>query len=91
MRILIALPFLLAAAGCNVDNDGANDQVSVQYNEQRLRDGAADAARTAGAVADGVGNVAASAGRAVKKEVGDIDVDVDVNRNSTRSETGNAN
>ena len=89
MRILIALPFLLAAAGCNVDNDGANDQVSVQYNEQRLRDGAADAARTAEAVAEGVGNVAVSAGRAVKNEVGDIDVDVDVNRN--RSETGNAN
>ena len=89
MRILIALPFLLAAAGCNVDNDGANDQVSVQYNEQRLRDGAADAARTAGAVAAGVGNVAASAGRAVKNEVGDIDVDLDVSRN--RSDTGNAN
>lgn len=89
MRILIALPFLLAAAGCNVENDGANDQVSVQYNEQRLRDGAADAARTAGAVAEGVGNVAATAGRAVKNEVGDIDVAVDVSRN--RSDTGNAN
>ena len=89
MRILFALPFLLAAAGCNVDNDGANDQISVQYNEQRLRDGAAEAARTAESVAEGVGNVAVSAGRAVKNEVGDIDVDVDVSRN--RSETGNAN
>ena len=88
MRILIAIPLLLAA-GCNVENDGANDQVSVQYNEQKLREGASDAVRTAGAVADGVGNVAQSAGRAVRNEVGDIDVDVDVDRNRNDS-AGNA-
>ncbi|HEX8513293.1 MAG TPA: hypothetical protein VF688_09315 [Allosphingosinicella sp.] len=82
MRLIFALP-LLALAGCDVDNDSANDSVRLEYNEQRIRDAAAATARTAAEVGSGVGNVAASAGRAVKEEVGDIDVDVDVNR--TRS------
>ncbi len=79
MRIIFALP-LLAAAGCNVDNDSANDQVRVEYNEQRIKDAARSAARTAKEVGSGVGNVAASTGRAIKNEVGDVDVDVDVSR-----------
>ena len=80
MRITIALP-ILALAACNVDNDAKNDQISVEYNEQRIEDAASDAARAAKEVATGVGNVAVSTGRAVKNEVGDIDVDVDVTRN----------
>ena len=88
MRILFALPPLLALAACNVDNDAANDQVRVDYDQQRIENGAAAAARTAREVGSGLGNVAASTGRAIKKEVGDVDVDVDVRRN--RNEAGNA-
>jgi hypothetical protein len=84
MRILIALPLLLAAA-CSVDSDGGNDQVTLEYNEQRIRDGARKAGRTARDVAAGVGNVAESTGRAIGNEVGDIDVDVDVRRNRDRN------
>ena len=84
MRLIFALP-LLALAGCDVDNDSANDQVRFEYNEQRLRDAAAATARTAKEVGSGVGNVAVSTGRAVKNEVGDIDVDVDVNRNQPKN------
>lgn len=80
MRIILALP-LLALAGCDVDNDSANDSVRLEYNQQRIEDAAAAAARTTGEVASGVGNVAASAGRAAANEIGDIDVDVDVSRN----------
>ena len=80
MRILFALP-LLALAACDVDNDSANDQMTLQYNQQRVEDAAAAAARGTRDVAAGVGNVAASAGRAAKNEIGDIDVDVDVTRN----------
>ena len=80
MRIILALP-LLALAACNVEHDGANDTMRVDYNEQKIRDTASDVARTAKEVGAGVGNVAASAGRAIENEVGDIDVDVDVNRN----------
>jgi hypothetical protein len=80
MRMLIALP-LLTLGACNVDNDTGNDTVRLEYNEQRIEEGAEAAARTARDVGSGIANVAATAGRAVKNEVGDIDVDVDVTRN----------
>jgi hypothetical protein len=88
MRLFLALP-LLALAGCDVDNDSANDQVRFEYNEQRIREAAAATARTAKEVGSGVGNVAVSTGRAVKNEVGDIDVDVDVSRNRSRDPSAN--
>jgi hypothetical protein len=81
---LLALP-LLALAACDVNNDAANDQIGVQYDEQAIENGAAAAARTAKEVGSGVGNVASSAGRAIKNEVGDIDVDV------TRTRRGEGN
>ena len=80
MRIIFAIPLLMTAA-CSVDNDSGNEQVTLEYNEQRIEDAASDVANTAREVGSGVGNVAESAGRAVKNEVGDIDVDVDVSRN----------
>ena len=86
MRLILALP-LLAAAGCNVDNDTANDQMTLEYNQQRIEDAASTAARTAKEVGSSVGNVAATTGRAIGNEVGDIDVDLNVTRN--RAETGN--
>lgn len=79
MRLIFALP-LLALAGCDVDSDSANDQVRLEYNQQRIEDAAAATARAAEEVGSSVGNVAASTGRAVREEVGDIDVDIDVNR-----------
>ncbi len=80
MRLLFALPLILTAA-CNVDNDAGNDQVTLEYNEQQVKDTARDAAAAAKGAASAVGNVAASAGQAIENEVGDIDVDVDVKRN----------
>ena len=88
MRIIFALPLLLMASACNFDNDAGNDQMTLEYNEQRIKDAASGAARTAREVGSGVGNVASSTGRAIKNEVGDVDVDVDVSRNrSDRVET----
>ncbi len=88
MRTILALPLLLVGA-CNVDNDPAEDRVTVEYNEQRIRDAAQDARTAAEDVASSVGNVAASTGRAIKNEVGDVDVDVDVDVNRNRSEKTN--
>ena len=93
MRLIFALP-LLALAGCDVANDSANDQVRLEYNQQRIEDAARATARTAEEVGAGVGNVAVTAGRAVADEVGDIDVDVDVTRNrsdGTPAADGGAN
>jgi hypothetical protein len=88
MRLIFALA-LLPLAGCDVDNDSANDQVRLEYNQQRIEDAAGSAARTAEEIGAGVGNVAVTAGRAVKNEVGDIDVDVDVTRNRSGDSAAN--
>ena len=87
MRIIFTLP-LLALAACNVDNDAANDKVTLEYDEQRIKNTARATARTAKEVGSAAGNVAASTGRAIKKEVGDVDVDVDVRRRRA-GEAGN--
>jgi hypothetical protein len=83
IALVLALP-LLTVAACSVDNDAANDQMTLEYNQQRIE----DAARTAREVGSGLGNVAATTGRAISNEVGDIDVDVDVTRNKS-VEAGN--
>jgi hypothetical protein len=80
MRIIIALP-LLALGACNVNNDSGNDAVTLEYNQQRIEQGASDVRNVAGDVAESVGNVASSTGQAIRNEVGDVDVDVNVNRN----------
>ncbi|HET9638188.1 MAG TPA: hypothetical protein VFP12_03190 [Allosphingosinicella sp.] len=88
MRLIFALP-LLALAGCDVASDSANDQVRIGFNEQRVEDAAAATARAAEEVGASVGNVAVDTGRAIEKEVGDIDVDVDVTRNRSNGATAN--
>lgn len=75
MRHLAALA-LLSLAACGVENDPANDRVTVTYDEERIE----KAGRAAKDVAKSAGNVAQSTAEAVKKEVGDIDVDVNVTR-----------
>lgn len=80
MRKFLALA-LLPLAACNVDNDSANDQMTLEYNQERIEEGARDAAAAAREIGSSLGNVADSTGDAIANEVGDIDVDVDVNRN----------
>ena len=82
MRILALIPLVLASA-CNVENDPGNDHIGVKYDQERIQNGARAAARTAKEVGSGLGNVASSTGRAIKNEVGDVDVDVDVRRNGS--------
>jgi azurin len=89
MRMMIALP-LLAAAACNVENDTGNDQVTLEYNQQRVEDAAEKTARTARDIGSSIANVADSTGQAISNEVGDIDVDVNVDRDRNREpETNN--
>ena len=77
MRILFALPLLLLAPACDVDNDPANNQVTLQYDENQFE----AAGNTAENVAEDVGNAAENAGQTIQNAVGDVDVDVDVDRN----------
>ena len=84
VRIYLTLP-LIAVAGCNIESDATNEQVTLEYNKQQMKEAAVKARRTAEDVASGVGNVAASTGRAIKNEVGDVDVDVDVDVDRNRT------
>ena len=84
MRIFLALPLLMVAA-CSVQNDEANDQVTLDFDQNAV----ANAAEDVGNLAEGAGaaavNAAEDAGSAIGNEVGDIDVDLDVNRNENRN------
>ena len=84
MRTIILLA-MVSLAGCNVENDPAKDQVTVKYDEAKIKQSAATAGRTAKEVGKGIANVAKGTGEAIKREVGDVDVDVKVSRN--RAET----
>ena len=80
MRPIAPIAVLLLLAACDVDNNPENEQVTVTYDKERIKEAAADTARTAKEVGSSVGNVAESTGEAIKKEVGDVDVDVSVRR-----------
>ena len=82
MRLILPVA-LLTLTACDVENDPANEQVTVTYDKERIKKSAADAGRTVKQVATGAANVAESTGEAIEKEVGDVDVDVDVSRNRT--------
>lgn len=84
MRAVIVLA-MLSLAGCNVENDPANDEVTVKYDEARIKKSAATAGRTAKEVGTGIANIAKGTGEAIKREVGDVDVDVKVSRNRSDS------
>ena len=86
MRLIVPLA-ILALGACDVDSDPDNEQVTVTYDRERIKESAADAARTTKDVARGVGNVAETTGDAIKREVGDVDVDVDVRRTPSAERT----
>ena len=75
MRFLIILS-LAALPACDVQNSDTGNTVTVTYDKQEIRRKAREAGRAARDVAVGTGNIAASTGRAIKREVGDIDVEV---------------
>ncbi len=77
MRILLTIPLLLLGA-CNVNNDAANDQVTVEYDQNRLENAASDVGNTA----QDVGGIIANDVRATADKVQNTDVDVDVNTNT---------
>ena len=74
MRIFLAIP-LLALSACGVDHDTANDQVTVQYNEQEIQQTAEDAGNTA----EGIGSAIANEAEEAAAKIQNTDVDVNVN------------
>lgn len=87
MRIIVALPLLLAAA-CSVENDDRNDAVTLNYDASAVENVADDLGNAAQDAASELGNATRSAGDAIENEIDNIDVDIDINRNNNR--TGNS-
>lgn len=82
MRIMLTLP-LLALAACQVTEDSANDQVTVQYNQDLAENTAADIANGAEEAGEAIANSARDAGEAIQNV--DVDVDVDTNGQAANS------
>ena len=78
MRIMLTLP-LLALAACQVTEDSANDQVTVQYNQDLAENTAADIANGAEEAGEAIANSARDAGEAIQN------VDVDTNGQAANS------
>ena len=71
MRILIAVPALLALGACNVNKDG--NAVTVQYDQNTAENTAADVGNTAQDIAADIGNDVKSTGDKINDKVGDKD------------------
>jgi hypothetical protein len=75
--MVLVLPLVLLAAGCNVSKDG--NAITVQYDQNTAENAVADVANTAGNVAADIGNDVQATGDKIENKVGDRDVDVNVN------------
>lgn len=74
MRIFLVIP-LLALSACGVEHDTANDQVTLQYNEEEIQQTAQDAGNTA----EGIGAAIANEAEEAAAKIQNTDVDVKVN------------
>jgi hypothetical protein len=78
MRILIAIPALLALGACNVSKNG--NAVTVQYDQNTAQNTAADVGNTAQNIAADIGNDVQTTGAKIENKVGNTDVSVKVNK-----------
>ena len=74
MRVLFALPILLAAA-CDVDRDAANETTTLEINETEAQGIAEDVGNTAENIGEAIANEAEEAADKIQN----TDVDVNVN------------
>jgi len=87
MRILIAIPALLALGACNVSKEG--NAVTVQYDQNTAENTAADIGNTAQNIAADIGNDVQNTGDKIQNKVGDHDVSAKVNANVQTNTTEN--
>ena len=69
MRILIAIPALLALGACNVSKEG--NAVTVQYDQNTAENTVADISNTASNVAADISNDVQNTSEKVQNKVGD--------------------
>ena len=76
MRILIAIPAVLALAACNVSKEG--NSVTVQYDQNTAENAVADVTNTAQNVAADIGNEVDKAGNKIDNSDATVNVDANV-------------
>ncbi|MEA3058186.1 MAG: hypothetical protein QOF34_1001 [Sphingomonadales bacterium] len=76
MRILIAIPAMLALGACNVTKDG--NAVTVQYDQNTAENTAADIGNTAQNIATDIGNDVKATGEKIQDKAGNTDIDVKI-------------
>ena len=69
MRILIAVPALLALGACNVSKEG--NAVTVQYDQNKAENTVADVSNTAQNIAGDIGNDVQNTGDKLQNRIGD--------------------
>jgi hypothetical protein len=83
MRILIAIPTVLALAACNVSKEG--NAVTVQYDQNTAENTVADVTNTAQNVAADIGNDVSNTADKVQNKVGDDNGSANSQANATES------
>jgi hypothetical protein len=83
MRIVIAIPAMLALAACNVSKEG--NAVTVQYDQNTAENTAADIGNTAENIAADIGNDVKDTSDKVQNKVGDNDSDANAQANATEN------
>jgi hypothetical protein len=83
MRIVIAIPAMLALAACNVSKEG--NAVTVQYDQNTAENTAADIGNTAQNIAADIGNDVKDTSDKVQNKVGDNDSDANAQANATEN------
>ena len=83
MRILIAVPAVLALAACNVSKEG--NAVTVQYDQNTAENTAADIGNTAQNIAADIGNDVSNTADKVQNKVDDKDNNTNSQANATEN------
>jgi hypothetical protein len=84
MRILIAIPALLAFGACNVSKEG--NAVTVQYDQNAAENTVADVSNTAQNIAGDIGNDVQNTGDKIQNKVGDDNHSADSNAQATATQ-----
>lgn len=85
MRILIAIPALLALGACNVSKDG--NAVTIQYDQKKAENTMADVGNTAQNVAADIGNDVQRTGDKIQNTDVNVNVGKDEHTNTTTKTT----
>ena len=78
---LIVVPLLLLGA-CKVNNDKANDQVSIEYNQDLAENVASDVGNTAENIGGIIANDVSATADKVENEVDEHDADAPANNSA---------